>query len=236
MKKIIVTGGDGRFGKIFKKFTNNNYIFPNKKKLNIMSINSIEKYIKKEKPKFLIHLAGLSRPLDLHEKDIERSIKLNIIGTCNIVIICKKYNVKLIYFSTSYVYPGTKGNYKETDGVLPMNNYAWSKLGGESAVQMYKNSLVVRACMTERPFVHKKAFTDVKLNFIFHDEIIPILKKILDKKGIINLGGPTQTVYNFAKKFNNKIKRTTTKGLKLNFPKNSSMNLKKLNKLIKKKT
>ena len=31
MKKIIVTGGDGRFGKIFKKFTDNNYIFPSKK-------------------------------------------------------------------------------------------------------------------------------------------------------------------------------------------------------------
>ena len=236
MKKIIVTGGNGRFGKILKELSGKNYLFPSKKQLNILSIKSTEKYLKKVKPKYLIHLAGLSRPLKLHEDKINESIKLNIIGTCNVVIACKKFNVKLIYFSTSYVYPGQKGNYKETDPVLPMNNYAWSKLGGESAVHMYKNSLIVRACMTERPFIHKEAFTDVKLNFIFHDEIIPLLKKILDKKGIINLGGPTQTVYNFAKKYNNNIKKATTNGLKLNFPKNSSMSLKKINKILKKKT
>ena len=33
-----------------------------------------------------------------------------------------------------------KGNYKETDFLMPWNNYGWSKLGGECAVQMYKNS------------------------------------------------------------------------------------------------
>ena len=50
---------------------------------------------------------------------------------------------------------------------MPWNNYGWSKLGAESAVQMYKNSLIVRACMTEKPFTHKFAFSNVKSNFIF---------------------------------------------------------------------
>ena len=36
-----------------------------------------------------------------------------------------------------------QGNYKETDPLLPSSNYAWSKLGGEAAVQMYKNSLII---------------------------------------------------------------------------------------------
>ena len=88
---------------------------------------------------------------------------------------CKKLNIKLIHFSTSYVYSGKKGNYKETDSLMPNNNYAWSKLGGESSVQLYKNSLILRACMTEKPFVHNYAFTNVKCNFIFHDEFIKIL-------------------------------------------------------------
>ena len=129
-KKGIVTGGSGRFGQIFKKIGNKNYMFPNKNELNIISPKSIDNYLKKNKPKFLIHLAGLSRPMVQHEKDITKSINLNIVGTCNIVVACKKRNIKLIYFSTSYVYPGEKGNYKETDPVLPVNNYAWSKLGG----------------------------------------------------------------------------------------------------------
>ena len=88
--------------------------------------------------------------MSIHDKDINKSIDLNIIGTSNLVKICnKKLNN---FFSTGYLYPGTKGNYTEKDPLLPWNNYGWSKLGAESAVQMYKNSLIIRACMTEKPF------------------------------------------------------------------------------------
>ena len=30
----------------------------------------------------------------------------------------------------------------------------WSKLGEDSSVQMYKNSLIIRASMTEKLFIH----------------------------------------------------------------------------------
>ena len=72
-------------------------------------------------------MAGLSRPMRIHEKQISKSIDLNIIGTANLVSVCSELNIKLIYFSTSYVYQGKKGNYIETDPILPWNNYAWSK-------------------------------------------------------------------------------------------------------------
>ena len=61
----------------------------------------------------MIHVAGLSRPMSIHDKNISESIDLNIIGTANIVKICKKFNIKLIFISSSYVYPGNKGNYSE---------------------------------------------------------------------------------------------------------------------------
>ncbi len=166
--KIVVTGGTGRFGSVLKKTKfGSKMLFPKKKELNINKIGSIKKYLLKTKPRCLIHLAGLSRPMNIHEKNISKSIELNIIGTANIVKVCSMYNIKLIYFSTSYVYPGTKGNYKETDSLLPSNNYAWSKLGGESSVQMYKNSLIIRASMTEKPFVHNKAFANVFYKLYF---------------------------------------------------------------------
>ena len=231
--KTVVTGGNGRFGKELRKNSNQNYLFPSKKKLNILNLTSIENYLKKYKPKYLIHLAGFSRPMIEHEHNISKSIRLNIIGTSNIVMACEKFNVKLIYFSTSYIYPGKKGNYKETDPILPCNNYAWSKIGGESAVQMYKNSLILRVCMTEKPFVHKSAYANMKANFIFHDEIIPILKKVINKRGILNIGGPSKSVYNFAKVYNPKIKKIYLKKNDKLMPKNSSMNLNKLKKLIR---
>ena len=233
--KIAVTGGTGRFAQSLKKIKcKYKFIYPSKNSLNIINLNSIKKFLKKEKPKSVLHLAALSRPMSLHDKNINKSISLNIIGTANLVRICSQLNIKLIYFSTSYVYSGKKGNYKENDPVLPWNNYAWSKLGGECAVQMYKNSLILRVSMTEKPFIHKKAFANVKLNFLFHDELVKILIKILDKKGIINVGGPTKTVYNFAKKYNPKVKKIFVKKNSLyNFPLNPYMNLSKLKKIIK---
>ena len=233
--KIVVTGGSGRFAQSLKKIKSKyNFIYPSTKSLNIINLNSIKKFLKKEKPSSVLHLAALSRPMVQHDKNISKSINLNIIGTANLVNICSELKIKLIYFSTSYVYPGKKGNYKEHDTLLPWNNYAWSKLGGECAVQMYKNSLILRVSMTEKPFIHKKAFANVKMNFLFHDELAKILVKIIDKKGIINVGGPAQTVYKFAKKYNSKVKKIFIKKNSIyNYPLNPYMNLSKLKKIIK---
>ena len=233
--KIVITGGSGRFGSELKKIKNKyKLLFPNKHKLNILNLENIKKYLKLQKPYYLIHLAGLSRPMKIHEKHIDRSIDLNIIGTANITKACAELGIKLIYFSTSDVYPGTKGNYEESDPLLPISNYAWSKLGGESSIQMYKNSLILRVSMTEKPFVHKKAFYDFSTNFIFHDEVAKILFKLINKKGIINLGGKTQTVYRFVKKFNPKIKKMyVRKILGPKYPLNPSMDITKLKKILK---
>lgn len=236
MKKIIITGGTGRFGSVLKN-TKSKYrtFFPTKKKFNIMNLNSIRLYLKLKKPDYLIHLAGLSRPMKIHDENINKSIDLNIIGTANITKACSEKNIKLIYFSTNYVYPGKKGNYKESSPVLPVNNYAWSKLGGEASVQLYKNSLILRVCMTERPFIHSKAFANVKTSFAYHDEIASILFKIIDKKGVINLGGKSQSIYNFAIKDNKYVKKIYLKKKQnLGMPYNSTINLKKINSIIKK--
>ena len=235
MKKFIITGGEGRFAEqLKKKFRSKNFIFLNKKELNILSREQINKKIKIYKPYALIHLAGLSRPMITHEKDIEKSITLNIIGTSNIVIECAKNNVKVIYFSTNYIYPGKKGNYSEKSPLLPLNNYSWSKLGGEAAVQMYKNSLILRVAMSERPWIHPKAFINVKTNFLYHDEVIRILPKLLNKKGIINVGGNDKSIYNFAKKTNPKVKKFlySNQSSKVKMQKDSSINIKKLKKII----
>ena len=232
-KKILVTGGDGRFAKILKKKNKSlNLFFVSKKQCNILNLNSITRIVKKIKPKILIHCAGLSRPMSIHEKNISKSIDLNIIGTANITKVCKKHNVKLIYFSTGYVYEGKKGNYSENDPVKPFNNYGLSKLGGECAVAMYKNSLILRITMTEKPFLHKKAYSNLKSNFMFHEDLVNILPKIINQKGILNLGGKSQSVFSFAKKNNSKVKKVKAKR-SLNLPLNQTMSLAKLKKIIR---
>ena len=231
-KIILVTGGNGRFAKTLKeKNFSLNLKFLNKKQLNILNLKSIEKNIIKYRPKMILHTAGLSRPMFQHEKNISKSIDLNIVGTANLVKTCIKYNVKIIYFSTNYVYKCTKGNYKESDGINPINNYGLSKMGGEASVLMYKNSLVLRIQMTEKPFAYKKAYTNVYSNYMFHDDMVHFLPKLINHYGIINVGGKSRSSYNFAK-FHNK-KTVKVKNKDKNLPSKQTMNLSKLKKILK---
>ena len=231
---ILVTGGDGKFAKVLKsKNKILNLYFATKKECNILNINSLKKIIKKTKPTIIMHCAALSRPMNIHEKDIIRSIDINIIGTSNITKVCKKNNIKLIYFSTGYVYEGIKGNYSELDPVKPFNNYGISKLGGECAVRMYKNSLILRLTMTEKPFAYEKAYSNLETNFMFHEDVVKILPKIIKQKGIINIGGKSQSVYSFAKSYNKKIKKIKM-NKKSKLPPKQTMNISKLKKLLSK--
>ena len=85
--------------------------------------------------------------------------------------------------------------------------------------------------MTEKPFKFKTAYTNLISNFMFHDDLVKMLPKLLNKKGIINVGGKTQSVYRFVKENNLKIKKSKLPtGSKL--PLFQSMNLSKLKKIL----
>ena len=232
--KIIFIGGSGRFGKIFKStYSLKNILYPTKKDLDIHNYNSIKKFLKKAKPKIVIHAAGISRPMIIHDNDPKQSIQTNIIGTSNLTIACIEMNIKLIYFSTNYVYPLNNKYNKENDPVLPINNYAFSKMGGECAVQMYKNSLILRIIMSERPFVHKSAFIDIKTNFMYQDEVVKLIPKIINSKGILNIGGKIQSIYDFAKLTKNNVQKAKAKKiLGKKYFKNQIININKLKLII----
>ena len=94
---------------------------------------------------------------------------------------------------------------------------------------MLKNSLILRICMTEKPFVHKYAYTNLKTNFMFHEDLAKVFFKLINKKGIINIGGKSQSVYKFAKKYDKNIKKEKLNNSSL--PLNSTMNIIKFRKL-----
>jgi len=231
---IVVTGGSGRFAQSLKKTKSKyKFIYPSKNLLNITNLNSIKKILKKVKPKSVLHLAGLSRPMIEHEKNIRKSINLNIIGTANLVNICSELKIKLIYFSTNYVYPGKKGNYKEYDAVLPWNNYAWSKLGGECAVQMYDNHLILRLAMNRKPFPHPKALIDMRKSLMYIEDAAEVTLQLLNETGIINVGGKSQSVYDFVKETNPDIQPITLSEISdVNMATDCTMDTTKMKKVI----
>ena len=84
--------------------------------------------------------------------------------------------------------------------------------------------------MTERPFLHKEAYVNVKSNFIFQDQFAKIFLKIINKKGVYNIGGKSQSIYNFARSTTHTIKKKLSKW---DFPLKQNMNIDKLNKILK---
>ena len=56
----------------------------------------------------------------------------------------------------------------------------------------------------------QSAYHDINTNFIFHDKVAKIYLNYLIK-GILNGGGKIQSIYNFAKKYNPNIKKTSGK-------------------------
>ena len=235
MLRIVVSGGDGRFSRAMRKIKSPfEMFFLSKEEMDVCDSGSIEKSILKYRPDIFIHTAALSRPMSLHENFPEKSIKINVIGTSNCVIECIKYNVKFVYLSTDFVYPGAAGNYSEKEGVFPFNKYAWSKLGGESACMLYDNSLILRMAMIENPFPHKKAFIDSFRSNIWQEEAAEVLYSLIESgaKGIYNVGGEKKSVYEFVSSKVPLIERDTIDNYPGRIPIDISMDVNKLKKLI----
>ena len=234
LKTIIVTCSNGRFAQELKKIKcRYKFIFRNKKQLNILSIQSIKNNFKKLKPDCVLHLAGLSRPMSIHDNEINKSIDLNIIGTSNVVLICERYNKKIVYISTDYVYEGTVGNYKEKDTMKPFTKYGWSKLGGECAVQMYDNHLILRMAMNRKPFPHPKALKDMRKSLMYIEDAAKATLQLLDEVGIINVGGKSQSVYDFVKEENTDVEPIYLKDISdVNMATDCSMDTTKMKEVI----
>ena len=87
--------------------------------------------------------------------------------------------------------------------------------------------------MCERFFVHKAAFTDVKTNFLYHDKVVKLIPKIINSKGILNIGGKIQSIYDFAKLSKNNVQKAKAKKiLGKKYFKNQIININKLKLII----
>ena len=235
-KRILVSGASGDFGKsMIKCFDNTKFdiFYASKSQMDVTSIKQIERVVDDFNPDYFIHAAALTRPMIYHETHPSKSILNNIVGTSNVTAVCCNKKIKLIYLSTDHVYKGDAGNYSEDDELFPVNSYGWSKLGGECAVQIYEHSCILRLAMVKYPFPHNKAIVDSYKSSIFIDDVVKILDKFLDKKGVFNIGKERSSIYDFAKKSNNNIEKILLKNIKsVNMPKDSSMNLKKMKEVL----
>ena len=113
--------------------------------VDITDCEAVEAFVAKEKPDGVIHCAAYTA-VDNAESEKEICSAVNEIGTLNIAKACKKYDCKLIYISTDYVFSGKGESEFEVDSPkAPCNHYGASKLAGEiAALENCDKCFVVR--------------------------------------------------------------------------------------------
>ena len=136
--KILVTGSQGQLGEdIIYLFTKYNLqcIGTTRTEMDITDFKSVEMTLRKHKPDIIIHCAAYTL-VDKAEIEKEECYKVNVIGTKNIVKLCKELNCKLVYISTDYVFDGKKNRpYETNDSTNPINYYGETKKDAEDIIK-----------------------------------------------------------------------------------------------------
>ena len=136
--KLLVTGVRGQLGHDVVKECEKRGITAigvDIEEMDITDAAACEKVIKEAKVDAVIHCAAYTA-VDAAEDNIELCRKINAEGTENIVKVCRELNIKMMYFSTDYVFNG-KGDrpWKTDDERSPLNVYGQTKYEGELAVE-----------------------------------------------------------------------------------------------------
>lgn len=130
--RILVTGSKGAIGQYLAPYLrlqqnhvigcdivpdyNDGYVLS-----DVTKPQELEKIFQEFNPDVVIHLAALYGRL-ANERYANISIDTNIVGTNNMIQLCKRYKSKLIFFSTSEVYGNQTGMLDEENTPLQPNN------------------------------------------------------------------------------------------------------------------
>lgn len=146
--KYLITGSNGQLGyDINKELVDRNVkdiFLGTRENLDITNENQVKECLLSYKPDVIFHCAAYTK-VDAAETDRNACYNVNVNGTKNIVKYAKEIGSKVVYFSTDYVFDGTKDNlYDEIDKPNPINYYGLTKYLGEEEVKTSDNYLIAR--------------------------------------------------------------------------------------------
>lgn len=196
---MLFTGGSGLLGSAFRRLRPD-ALYPASREFDVIDPAQMAAYLDRHPVGVLVHAAAFTSPPKI-DQDPGRALAVNVIGTANVVSLCVARDIRLVYISTDYVFPGDRGRYREDDAVLPVNRYAWSKLGGECAVRLHDNSLIIRTSFGPDVFPYPKAFSD---QWTSRQSVTTTAVQMLRAieaglTGILHVGGERRSVLEYAR-------------------------------------
>lgn len=259
----IVIFGVGFLGNKLMKLIPSSYIVigadinpsrPQIQKIDATDQTEVNNFLKKEKPDVVINTIALSSYFAC-EKDPELCNLLNFKTAKYIFDACNNIGAKMVFISSSYLFDGNKGNYKETDIPNATNHYAKSKILAENYILKSSHSIIVRldslygyseenqqivfGTNTFEKSV-QVAFPEIIRSPVFVDDVPKIIIELVKKKeaGIFHIASTKKLLWlNFLKDLSSlsssedKITIVDSSSWILSPPKDSTLDNTKINNL-----
>lgn len=135
MSNYLVTGSEGQLGQCFleiqSEFPQYQLLFTSQPEVDITQIQTLSNYHKKYPFEGIIN-CGAYTQVDQAETDTDAALKVNSKGVQTLIQFAEAKNLKLIHFSTDFVFDGIKKEeYLEDDQSTPLSSYGQSKREGE---------------------------------------------------------------------------------------------------------
>jgi len=222
--------------------------------IDALDFVGLKEFILNIKPQVIIDTIALTSSLEC-ERNPDLAKQLNYQTASNIVSVSNLVGAKLVFISSSYVFDGSKGNYSEEDMPNPTNVYGKTKVLAEKEV-LESNGIVLRVDImygyngkNNNNGIFGKIIASNTLEErnpaqlrcpLFVDDVSSAITTLIEKNqsGIFHLCGPDKiTIYDFQKKLESIIRKESIIKVindphaKIRPPMDTTLNLKKVNKL-----
>ena len=142
---ILVLGANGQLGFELKRLLGSEAIYLDRNQCDLTDQSQINKIFEDYKFSTLINAAAYTQ-VDKAEDEQNLAFGINALAPGYLAELCRDHSVKLVHFSTDYVFDGlSKVPYLEDHSIAPINYYGVTKAEGEKRIlKSNQSSLIIR--------------------------------------------------------------------------------------------
>jgi dTDP-4-dehydrorhamnose reductase len=187
MPRVLITGAAGMLGRRLVEAFREGWEVEAAARADadVTDLEAIRALVARARPDVIVHAAAYT-DVDGCEKEPDRALRTNGIGTRNLALAARDAGCELLYVSTDFVFDGEKrGPYGEWDTPNPISLYGASKLWGEQFVR----DLLARFWIVRTQWVFGPDGRNFVDTILARARSAPALQVVVDQRG-----SPTYTV------------------------------------------